>query len=82
MLQKTDLFQLHSLQLLSQKGARILSNDAGQLKRYRDTRFFSQSVSESYYLTWISWRNRSDWPCSLCDEAAGEKAPVDNIQPF
>ena len=34
---KLTYFGLHSLQHRGQEGAGILSNDAGQLKRYRDT---------------------------------------------
>ena len=39
---KLTYFGLHSLQHRGQEGAGILSNDAGQLKRYRDTGLLSE----------------------------------------
>ena len=57
---KLTYFGLHSLQHRGQEGAGILSNDAGQLKRYRDTGLLSEVFRNPANLDKLTGTERLD----------------------
>ena len=75
---KLTYFGLHSLQHRGQEGAGILSNDAGQLKRYRDTGLLSEVFRNPANLDKLTGTGAIG---HVRYATAGE-ASVDNIQPF
>ena len=75
---KLTYFGLHSLQHRGQEGAGILSNDAGQLKRYRDTGLLSEVFRNPLNLEKLTGSSAIG---HVRYATAGE-ASVDNIQPF
>ena len=75
---KLTYFGLHSLQHRGQEGAGILSNDAGQLKRYRDTGLLSEVFRNPTNLDKLTGTGAIG---HVRYATAGE-ASVDNIQPF
>ena len=75
---KLTYFGLHSLQHRGQEGAGILSNDAGQLKRYRDTGLLSEVFRNPANLDKLTGMGAIG---HVRYATAGE-ASVDNIQPF